>query len=139
MGIDLVAPLRRYSAMSQISSAALEFLGGGLGSALRYAVGAALPKSDFPWATMSVNLIGSFAIGVLAKRFEGSASDDPWRLLLIVGLLGGFTTFSAFSHDNLALIRSGSTGAALINAGIQVVGGLALAAVGYALTPAAAG
>lgn len=88
------------------------FLGGGAGSLLRYAVQLALHQRItpflFPWATLSVNLLGSFFIGLFyawSARFN--LSDDT-RLLLTTGLCGGFTTFSTFSHEGLGMLRQGS-------------------------------
>lgn len=72
--------------------------GGALGSVLRYAIGLLaieLLGDGFPWGTLAVNLLGSFAIGLLA----GLGVEGEWRLLLVTGLLGGFTTFSAFSLE----------------------------------------
>ncbi len=83
------------------------FLGGGTGSVLRYLVGLWIGSAAFPWATFAVNAIGSMAIGLFggwAARFGWS---DEMRLLLTTGLCGGFTTFSTFSKESLALIEGG--------------------------------
>ena len=83
------------------------FLGGGTGSVLRYLVGLWIGSAAFPWATFTVNAVGSLAIGL----FGGWASRFGWsesvRLSLTVGLCGGFTTFSTFSKESLALAQSG--------------------------------
>lgn len=86
-------------------------LGGGVGSICRYLVGVGalrLMGPSFPWGTLTVNIVGSFLIGVivelLALRVSASAE---WRLLLITGFLGGFTTFSAFSLDAFSLYQRG--------------------------------
>lgn len=90
------------------------FLGGGTGSVLRYGVQMMLHERilpySFPWATLTVNILGSFLIGffyALSARFNFSAEV---RLLLTTGLCGGFTTFSTFSNDGLMLIRQGFYG-----------------------------
>lgn len=90
------------------------FLGGGMGSVLRYCVQMALHERilpySFPWATFTVNIIGSFLIGLfytLSARFNLSAEV---RMLLTTGLCGGFTTFSTFSHDGLMMIKQGFYG-----------------------------
>lgn len=70
-------------------------IGGALGSMARYWVGTALNTTGFPWGTLAVNVLGSAAIGVLGGLNLGT----PGRLLLITGMLGGFTTFSAFSLE----------------------------------------
>ena len=89
----------------------LVFLGGGLGAALRHGVNraafAALGPGS-PWATLLVNVIGSLAMGMLAGWFLGRGlNDHPARMFLATGLLGGFTTFSAFSHDAVMLWQRG--------------------------------
>lgn len=83
------------------------FLGGGIGSVLRYLAGMWIGSGAFPCATLAVNAIGSLAIGLFggwAVRFGWS---DEMRLLLTTGLCGGFTTFSTFSKESLALIEGG--------------------------------
>lgn len=87
------------------------FLGGGIGSVLRYGVQMLLHERiaayNFPWATLAVNIVGSFLIGLsysISARFNLS---DEMRLFLTAGLCGGFTTFSTFSNDNLEMIRQG--------------------------------
>jgi CrcB protein len=96
---------------------AIVFVGGGLGAALRHLVnlGAArLLGVGYPWGTLTVNVVGSFVMGVLvawlATRFAGP--DHHLRLFLATGVLGGFTTFSAFSLDAVALWERGAHGAA---------------------------
>ncbi len=90
------------------------FLGGGTGSVLRYCVQMALHERivpySFPWATFTVNILGSFLIGLFytwSARFNLSTEI---RMLLTTGLCGGFTTFSTFSNDGLILIRQGFYG-----------------------------
>lgn len=92
--------------------------GGAIGSVLRYYVGIwglRLAGPAFPWGTLTVNVVGSFVIGLfaemIARKFGGSTD---LRLLLMTGVLGGFTTFSAFSLDTIALIERGSLGLALL-------------------------
>jgi CrcB protein len=96
----------------------LVFLGGGLGAAARHGVNliaARLLGLDFPWGTAIINVAGSLAMGLLAAWFAFRV-DIPWsqetRLFLTTGVLGGFTTFSAFSLDTAMLIERGATGLA---------------------------
>jgi CrcB protein len=92
------------------------FIGGGLGAALRHGVNlgsARLFGTSFPCGTLTVNVVGSIAMGVLAAwfAFKGDASQH-WRLFLTTGVLGGFTTFSSFSLDVAVLYERGAIGLA---------------------------
>ena len=110
------------------------FLGGGTGSVLRYLVGLLIGSAAFPWATLTVNVIGSLAIGL----FGGWASRFGWgealRLSLVIGLCGGFTTFSTFSKESLALAESGRWCAFAAYAIGSVAVGIAAVALGYWIT-----
>lgn len=92
------------------------FLGGGLGAAARHGVNllsAQLWAGRFPWDTLAINVVGSLLIGVLAEWFALRAQvPQPLRLFLITGVLGGFTTFSAFSLEVGLLIERGQMAAA---------------------------
>ncbi len=104
-------------------------LGGAAGSVVRYAVQAAF--RFHPSGTLLVNLAGSFLIGLCAAWAERGA---PWlRPWIMTGFLGGFTTFSAFSLENLRMLREGQAGAALLYVAASAAGGVALAFAGYAL------
>ncbi len=96
----------------------LVFLGAGLGGALRHGVniGAArLLGAGFPWGTLTVNVVGSLAMGLLAAWFGlRSGSSQHMRLFLTTGILGGFTTFSTFSLDSVVLYERGEGGVALL-------------------------
>jgi len=88
------------------------FLGGGLGAALRHGVNllsARLFGSAFPWHTLIENVTGSLVMGVLAGyfAFKADPSSQHWRLFLTTGILGGYTTFSAFSLDSVLLYERG--------------------------------
>ena len=88
-----------------MSNFLLVALGGGLGAAGRYGVSLALPAKpgEWPWATFSINVAGSLLIGLLAGWLSTRGeAGEPWRLFLGVGVLGGFTTFSAYSLDSVA-------------------------------------
>jgi len=90
--------------------------GGAAGSLLRYVAGIAITSrwtGRFPLATFLINVTGSFAIGVLATLLADSGNPN-WRPLLITGLLGGYTTFSAFEWETLISVRQGSGGIALL-------------------------
>ncbi|MDA7706228.1 fluoride efflux transporter CrcB [Flavobacteriaceae bacterium] len=88
----------------------LVFIGGGIGSALRYMVGKFLKTSasGFPWSTFSVNVLGSLLIGILmGATLKNSSFSENQTLLLITGLCGGFTTFSAFAYENQVFLKEG--------------------------------
>ena len=88
----------------------LVFVGGGVGSALRYVVGTFLKtvSSGFPWGTFSVNVIGSLLIGIfMGIVLKNSSFSENQTLLLITGFCGGFTTFSAFAYENQVFLKEG--------------------------------
>jgi len=119
---------------------ALVFVGGGLGALLRYELGGlvqARAGAAFPWGTFAVNALGCLAIGVLATWIDerGGASAAA-RAFLIAGLLGGFTTFSAFGLETWRLVEAGRALAAAGNAGASVVVCVAAVALGAALVRA---
>ena len=105
------------------------FLGGGLGAALRHGVNLAAARllgTSFPWGTLTVNVVGSLVMGLMAAwfAFEGSPSQH-WRLFLTTGILGGFTTFSTFSLDTALLYERGEVGVAALYVVVSVAAGLA--------------
>ena len=92
-------------------------VGGALGAVSRYSFGLvalALIGNRFPWATLGVNVVGSFLIGLAAVLIGDRIVDgELWRSLIIAGFLGAFTTFSAFSLDTLLLLQQGNYNTAL--------------------------
>lgn len=110
--------------------------GGAIGALLRFGMAGwvnRLAAGPFPWGTLSVNAVGSLLIGFLAGWFESAAVPQEARLFLTVGVLGGFTTFSAFSLENFQLLRSGQPGLFALNSVVSVGFGVGLAAAGYGL------
>ena len=85
--------------------------------------------------SVAVNISGCLVIGVLAGLFSSGTLGmrSPWREFIFVGLLGGFTTFSAFGLDTLTLLRAGAPGLAIANVALQVGAGLAAVYVGFRL------
>ncbi len=111
-------------------------LGGALGSLARYgASGLAQQKYNgvFPVGTLTVNLVGSFLIGLLWGLAENSTLNPNVRTFLFVGILGGFTTFSTFSLETLNLLRDGEFKLALVNVLLNNLVGIVLAFVGLML------
>lgn len=117
-----------------IKSLLLVFIGGGLGSSLRYGFSILLNNQDLKWLpTISVNLIGCFALGLI---YAATYTDKPfltisWYLLLGTGLCGGFTTFSTFSLELFQLIKQQYFLQASIYITISVIGGIIFSSLGY--------
>jgi CrcB protein len=113
-------------------------LGGACGASLRYGASLVLQRaaSGFPYATLAVNALGCAAAGVALAVFERETAPSQARLFVSVGLLGGFTTFSAFGVETLALQRDGRTAAALANVALNLGLGLAATYAGWRLTAA---
>lgn len=110
-------------------------LGGGAGSIARYLLSVYIQGRTFgvfPWGTLIVNLIGCIAIGVIyALADKGSMMSAEVRLLLAVGICGGFTTFSTFSGENFAMLRNGEFLHVALYSGISVFLGIFLVFIGY--------
>lgn len=124
---------RRFSMNKLI----LIFIGAGLGGVLRYAVSGwvhVLAGESFPTGTLVVNLIGCFGIGFLGAALSGPLIvREEYRIAILVGLLGGFTTFSTFGLETQRLLEEGSLALAAANAGLSLGGGLLGVLLGLAL------
>jgi len=108
----------------------LVFIGGGLGSTLRHLVNVVCPRflgANFPYHTFIINITGSTIMGLIAGylAFKGDASQS-WRLFVMTGILGGYTTFSAFSLDSALLYERGEIGLSLL----YVLGSVLLSILG---------
>lgn len=117
-------------------------LGGFVGAVMRYLVTGWVQdlfhSASFPYGIFTVNIIGCLVIGVLAGVSESRNFLGPEvRALVIVGLLGGFTTFSAFGYESFELLRNGQSAAAFSNMFLQVAVGVAAVWVGYSVSQAA--
>lgn len=107
--------------------------GGGIGSACRYLMTTFANRhfgNSFAWGTMAVNLLGCLLIGFLVGLVDRSILAKTYRLLLVTGFLGGFTTFSSFSLESIGMMLEGSIGKGLLNIGVNIVLGLGLTLVG---------
>lgn len=100
-------------------------LGGATGSLARYVVGTAIMNrvgGRFPFGTVFINITGSFLIGFMMAMLTERLNPHPnWRLLLVVGFLGGYTTFSSFEWETLGLVRDGGRWLGLVNAAGSVL------------------
>lgn len=124
-----------------MSPTLLVMIGGAIGAAARFHLGgfaARVLGTGFPAGTLIANVSGGFAMGLLAALLARSGGGEAWRLLLGVGVLGGFTTFSAFSLETVAMIERGQAGLALAYVAASVLGALGALAVGLWIGRAAA-
>lgn len=111
--------------------------GGAIGASLRYGVGLLFihPQSLFPWTTWSINVLGCLLAGIFfAFTLKYPVLDNEVRLLFMVGILGGFTTFSSFGLETFQLIRQEQMMMALLYAVSSTLIGLLVLALGYYLT-----
>ena len=107
-------------------------LGGAIGSMLRYAFYLAITVKQFPLATFAVNIIGSFIIGMaLTLSLKDDFILNNWKLFLATGICGGFTTFSAFSLENITMLQNGKYFIALVYILSSIVLGIAAAWLGF--------
>lgn len=125
------------------TATAIVALGGGVGAMLRYHAGRAVttvvgPNAVFPWHTFLINVAGSLLMGVLAGWLAREGGSESLRLLLGVGVLGGFTTFSAFSLETAMLMQRGLYGMAGAYALGSVLAGVAGLFLGLSLMRGAA-
>lgn len=116
-------------------------LGGMIGSIARYLVGLGMHKllgAKFPWGTLAVNLVGCLAIGALSYMIQQRHElQISFRLFLVVGLLGGFTTFSAFGLETVEMVRESRVNLALLYVAVSVGIGLLAVAAGRAAAQSA--
>ena len=113
--------------------------GGFIGALARYGLSGLvhrqIPLAVFPYGTLVVNLLGCLMIGVLAGLAESRQLFGPeFRTFALIGVLGGFTTFSTFGYETVAMMRDAEFLRASTNVGVHIVLGLALVWLGYALT-----
>ena len=126
------------TAPSQLLASSYVALGGAIGALLRYQTGRLLTYwlgpntvTAFPWATLTVNILGSLAMGLLAGFLaRHGPGGEQYRLFVGVGLLGGFTTFSSFSLEMMLLIERGQAAHGFIYAAVSVLAGLSALYIG---------
>ncbi|MEE7560739.1 fluoride efflux transporter CrcB [Xanthomonas sp. Kuri4-2] len=121
----------------------LAMAGGAVGSGLRFAIGASMLRrfgAGFPWGTLTVNLVGSFVAGFLLVWLEARGPESwPWRALLVVGVIGGLTTFSSLMMECLVFARSDRSAMIALYLGLTLVAGLLLVFLGARLGLSVAG
>jgi CrcB protein len=110
---------------------------GAAGAASRYAIDgwvSGFARGQFPWGTLVINIVGSFALGILVELTASRLLPHPnWRVALGVGFLGAFTTFSTFAYDSVKLAEDSAYALAFLNVAGTVVVGLAAAFAGLAV------
>jgi len=114
-------------------------IGGAIGAGARHAVGLAglrLFGPGFPWWTLAVNLLGGLAMGLLIGTLARSGGSEGWRLFAGVGVLGGFTTFSAFGLESWTMVARGAWAPAFAYVVVSVCGAILLTGLGLWLTRA---
>ncbi len=110
-------------------------LGGCLGSMMRYACWILLKQQSFPAATLIVNITGSLVIGmVIGMGIKEAGFSQDWKLFLATGICGGFTTFSAFSVENLHMLQNGKYFITFLNISLSIFFGIGAAWFGFKLT-----
>ena len=120
---------------NMIKSLFIVGIGSFIGGTLRYLLSSWMKNictQSFPWATLTVNLLGCFVIGMIYALFcRYNTTSNPWCLLLTTGLCGGFTTFSTFANESLQMLQNGHWGGFIAYVSISVIAGISLAALGY--------
>jgi CrcB protein len=126
-----------------VTRVALVALGGAIGSIARYGVGALAAQvfgPGFPWGTLLVNLSGSFLIsGIMHVALSGTAVSLELRIFLTTGIMGGYTTYSSFNYETLALVDQRAYWLAALNMSATVVGCFTAGLLGLAAGRAVAG
>lgn len=114
-----------FAIIARMKAYWLVFLGGGVGSLLRYLVGRFVAVTGtgpaFPTAILLVNVLASLVLGIVMGWTISRVAGDDARLLLGVGVCGGLSTFSSFSYDTVVLLQTGRAGAAFLNIGLNVL------------------
>ena len=109
-------------------------LGGCLGSMLRYAAWHFIKSENFPAATLLVNILGSFIIGIIiGLSMKDAGFSQSWKVFLTTGICGGFTTFSAFSIENMLMLQNGKYLLSLAYISGSILFGIAAAGAGFKL------
>jgi CrcB protein len=124
----LVAPTEEWEFALQTAWIALA---GAIGAVARYRIGVAIGVRSFPWATLVVNVVGSFLLALLLAGPGTSRWSPATTAALAIGLLGAFTTFSTFGYETFTLVRTGREQLAVVYVSLSLIGALGATALGY--------
>lgn len=109
-------------------------LGGAIGTMMRFAVYVLIKPASFPFATLIINILGSFVIGIVfGIALKNIDFDNNWKVFLATGICGGFTTFSAFSMENFQLLQQGKYFSSITYILVSVIAGILATWLGYKL------
>jgi len=111
---------------------ALIAVGGAAGALCRYGLGVAVGVRSFPWATLGINLTGSLVLGFIVAFSTDRGWSSTTTIPITIGFIGAYTTFSTFSYETFKMIDDDRAAAALAYVVASLLGGVLLAAVGYA-------
>ena len=106
---------------------------GALGALLRWRLGVLVPMRSFPWATLGINLSGTFALALVLSGPLATRLNSPTLTAVTVGLLGSYTTFSTFGYETFTLIRTERIFTAIVYSSMSLIGGVIFAALGYVI------
>lgn len=126
---------KRKTEHIMLKSMVIVGIGSFLGGSLRYVTSTMMKNvcgQDFPWGTLTVNLLGCLVFGLIFALFSKYATtSSPWYLLFTTGICGGFTTFSTFANESMQMLQSGNIGGFIGYVSTSVIGGIALIGLGY--------
>jgi len=114
-------------------------IAGAAGALSRYGLGVAVGVRSFPWATLGINLVGSYLLGLVLVLGAERDWPETTTIPLSIGFLGAFTTFSTFSYETYTLARTDQAGTAAVYVAASLVGGVLAAAAGYVTGKAVSG
>lgn len=107
-------------------------IGGGIGSALRYLFSQLVRNNNFPLSTLLINIIGSLIIGIIfGFNLKHAGWSENWKILLTAGFCGGFTTFSAFSYENVLLLQQGKYTLSILYIFSSIIAGILATYIGF--------
>ena len=130
-GFEIYISILHNTTSPMIKSLLLVGLGGAAGSMLRFACQRFANVPAFPYGTLLINITGCFLIGLLWGFFQKHSVQETWKLILMTGFCGGFTTFSAFTYEGVQMLDNNKWLLFILYTGSSVIGGLFATFIGY--------